>query len=140
GAWPDEFGRARAFHTLAEIDLREGNHTAAIDKLQSSLTLYQQLNGDGSKYDISIVGIYAAFGKVYPEMGDYARGLLYLNKALDLARATSERDTIANVLNSIGYLYMEQEDYAQAKENFDRSLKIYLSENNQSEAAKVFLN
>jgi CHAT domain-containing protein len=140
GAWPDDFGRARALHTLAEIDLREGNHIEAIDKLQSSLKLYQQLNGSGSKYDISIVGIYAALGKVYPEMGDYARGLLYLNKALDLAKALSEHDTIANVLNSIGYLYMEQEDYAQAKENFDRSLKVYQAENNQIEAAKVWLN
>ncbi len=140
GAWPDDFGRARSLHTLAEIDLREGNHSQAIEKLQTALKLYQQLNGSGSKYDISIAGIYAAFGKVYPEIGDYAKGLFYLNKALTLVKAASDQDTTANILNSIGYLYMEQEDYAQAKEHFEQSLKIYLTGNNQIEAAKLYLN
>jgi len=140
GAWPDDFGRARALHTLAEIDLREGNHVDAIDKLQSSLKLYEQLNDGGSKYDVSVAGVYAALGKVYPETGDYSRGLFYLNKALEIAKTQSDGDLTANLRNSIGYLYMEQEDYAQAKENFDRSLKIYLADNNLVEAAKVFLN
>jgi CHAT domain-containing protein/Tfp pilus assembly protein PilF len=137
-AGPEDFGRARALQTLAEIDLREGNHTEALDKLQKSLKLFQQLNGDGTHYDLSIAGVYAALGKVYPEMGDYGRALFYLNKALDLAKGS--RDTTANILNSIGYLYMEQEDYAQAKINFDRSLEIHLGEKNHVEAAKVYLN
>ena len=128
GAWPDDFGRARALHTLAEIDLRDGNHAEAIDKLKESLKLYEQLNRQGSTYDVSIAGVYAALGKVYPEIGDYAKGLFYLNKALTLVKAASDQDTTANILNSIGYLYMEQEDYAQAKEHFEQGLKIYLTE------------
>jgi CHAT domain-containing protein len=140
GAWPDDFGRARALHTLAEIDLRDGNHAEAIDKLQESLKLYEQLNGQGSTYNVSIAGVYAALGKVYPEIGDYAKGLLYLNKALGLVKATSDQDTTANILNSIGYLYMEQDDYAQAKQNFDESLKTYFAKKNQIEVAKVSLN
>ena len=140
GALPDDFGRARALHTLAEIDLRDGNHAEAIGKLQESLKLYEQLNGQGSSYNVSIAGAYAALGKVYPEIGDYAKGLLYLNKALALLKVTSHQDTSANVLNSIGYLYMEQDDYDQARENFNQSLKIYLAENNQVEAARVSLN
>jgi uncharacterized protein HemY len=35
---------------------------------------------------------------------------------------------------------MEQEDYAQAKEHFDRSLKIYFAVNNQIEASRLLLN
>lgn len=140
GTWPDDFGRARALHTLAEIDLRNGNHEAAIDKLEQSLGMYQALRANNSYYDFFIAGIFATLGKVYPETGDYARALFYLNKALDLARASSDRDTIANILNSIGYLYLEQEDYAQAKEHFDRSLKIYVANNNDIEASKVLLN
>ena len=40
GAWPDDFGRARALHTLAEIDLREGNHIEVLERvfLPHSLT------------------------------------------------------------------------------------------------------
>ncbi len=84
--------------------------------------------------------MYGALGKVYPELGDYASGLLYLNKALRLAEDLTDGDTTANILNSIGYLYMEQEDYDQAQVNFQRSLKIYLAEDNQIEAAKLHLN
>ena len=140
GSWPDDFGRARALNTLAEIDLRNSNHEDAIEKLQRSLSLYQELNGQGSNYNFYIAGVYAALGKVYPEIGEYSRALLYLNKALDFDRVAGDQDSIALDLNSIGYLYMEQEDYAQAKEHFDRSLKIYLAEKNQIEASKVLLN
>jgi len=140
GFWPDDFGRARALHTLGEIDLRNSDHEDAIAKLQTSLGLYQELNGKGSNYNFYIASVYAALGKVYPESGEYTRALFYLNKALDIARASYDQDSIALILNSIGYLYMEQEDYAQAKEHFDRSLKIYLAVNNQVEASKVFLN
>lgn len=140
GAWPDDFGRARALHTLGEIDLRNSDHEDGIEKLQRSLVLYQELSGRGSDFNFYIASVYAALGKVYPETGEYSRALHYLNKALDLARGSYDKDSIALILNSIGYLYMEQEDYAQAKEHFDRSLKIYLAEKNQIEASKVLLN
>src|SRR5262249_46230303 len=42
--------------------------------------------------------------------------------------------------NDIGVLYLEQEDYAQAKKSFDESLRIHLGSNNQREAASVLLN
>ena len=140
GAWPDEYGPARALQTLAEIDLRDGNHVEAIEKLESSLALYQQLNGAGSSYDMYIAGVYAAFGKVFPEMGDYQHALFYLNKALEVAKAHSDADTTGNFLNSLGFLYMEQEDYAQAGAQFDQSLKIYRLVKNQREEARVLLN
>lgn len=140
GSYPDDFGRARSLHTLAEIDLRDGDQENSIEKLERALALYQQLNGQGSHYNFYLAGVYAALGKVYPEIGEYARALLYLNKALSIATVSFDQDTIANILNSIGYLYMEQEDYAQAKEHFDRSLKIYLKQDNKVEASRVLLN
>jgi CHAT domain-containing protein len=140
GSYPDDFGRARALHTLAQLDLRNGSHEDAIEKLNKALILYQALNDQSSNYTYYLAGVYAALGKVYPEMGDYARALLNLNKALDIANASRDQDTIANILNSIGYLYLEQEDYTQAKEHFDRSLKVYLVAKNPVEASRVLLN
>ncbi|CAN5882533.1 CHAT domain-containing protein [soil metagenome] len=140
GAWPDEFGQATALQTLAEIDLRDGLHTEAIAKLQRSLEMYTQLNGAGSSYDRDIAGVYAALGRVYPEMGNYAHALLYLNKALAIVKRLSDQNMLASLLNSFGYLYMEQEDYAQAKAQFERSLKIHRALNNAREEARVTLN
>ena len=139
-SWPDEFGVARGLHTLAEIDLRDGDHDAAIEKLERASALYQQLSGGGSDYSFYVAAVYSSLGKVYPEVGDYAKGLYYLNKALNIARVSFDPDTLANILNGIGYLYLEQEDYTQAKEHFDRSLKVYLVAKNQVEASRVLLN
>jgi CHAT domain-containing protein len=139
-SYPDNFGRARALQTLGEVDLHFGDHEGAIAKLEQALGLYQKLDGPGSNYTYYIAAVYAALGRVYPEIGEYARALFYLDQALDLAKVSSNQNSIALILNSIGYLYLEQEDYAQAKEHFDRSLKIYLLTKNQVEASRVLLN
>lgn len=138
--WPDEFGRARALQTLGEIDSPDGSHEQSIQKLKESLTVYQRLGSGNSTYDFYIAGVYAALGHAYPEIGDFARALLYLDKAIEMAKTQSEPNTLASLRNDLGCLYLEQEDYPQAKAQFDQSLKIYGSENNRREEARVLLN
>jgi tetratricopeptide (TPR) repeat protein len=140
GAFPDEFGKARALLTLGDLDTHEGNYDQAIEKLQKSLALYQRLNGSSSSYDLYIAGVYGALGRAYPEIGDSTTGLLSLNKALDIADHHSDKRLTASLRNDIGYLYLEQEDYAQASAQFGESLKIYEAENNQRERGRVLLN
>jgi CHAT domain-containing protein/Tfp pilus assembly protein PilF len=138
GLWPDEYGVAGALATLGELAMREGDFAQAIEELQRSLALYQALNNGGSDYDYYLVEVYAALGRVYTTAGDHGRALLFLDKAL--AKTPSSSTQAASLLNSIGYLYMEQEDYSQARAHFDRSLKIYRADNNQREIARVLLN
>lgn len=140
GAWPDEYGVAGALTTLAELNLRQGDHTQALDQLQKSLALYQQLNAGGSTYDIFIADDYAGLGRVYTASGDYARALLNLNKSLEMMKKLSNPDRTASLLNMLGYLYMEQEDYDQAVAHYNQSLQIYTAQKNQTEAARVLLN
>jgi len=140
GAWPDDYGRARALQTLADVNLQDGNDAEAIQKLAASLALYEQLNGKGSDYNYYIAGDLMALGRVYSEVGDYAKALPYFDKALEIVKSLSDSDMTASLLNSIGVLYTEQEDYSQAKEHYNRTLQIYLTENNQREAARVLLN
>lgn len=140
GAWPDDYGRARALQTLADVSLRNGDDTDAIQKLAASLALYEQLNGKGSDYNYYIAGDLMALGRVYTEASDNVRALFYLNKAVEIVRTLNDKDMMASLRNSIGVLYTEQEDYAQAKAQFDQSLKIYSGENNQRETARVLLN
>jgi CHAT domain-containing protein/tetratricopeptide (TPR) repeat protein len=137
---PDDYGRARALQTLADINLRDGDHAQAIEKLQMSLALYQQLNRGDSSYNFYIAGDLMALGRVYTEASDNVRALFYLNKAVEIVRTLNDKDMMASLRNSIGVLYTEQEDYAQAKAQFDQSLRIYSGENNQRETARVLLN
>lgn len=66
--------------------------------------------------------------------------VLIFNKALAISRKLTNPEQVASLLNSIGFLYMEQEDYAQARAKFDESLKIYRSAKNQREESRVLLN
>lgn len=140
GAWPDGYGVAGAFSTLAELSLREGDDAQAVEYLQKSLALYQQLNAGGSSYDIYIADDYAGLGRVYTTAGDYSSGLLNLNKSLEILKKLSDPDRVAGVLNSLGFLYMEQEDYEQAATHYNQSLQTFLTEQNRMEAARVLLN
>jgi len=140
GAFPDDFGRARALYTLGDLDTNDGNYEQAVEKLQNSLALYRRLNGSGSSYDLNIAGVYGALGRAYPEMGDSTSGLVCLNKALDIAERHSDNRLIASLRNDIGYLYLEQEDYAQASAQFSESLKTYEAQNNQRERGRLLLN
>src|SRR5438874_4322612 len=140
GAYPDDFGKARALLTLGDLDTDEGNYEQALEKLQNSLSLYQRLSGSSSSYDLYIAGVYGALGRAYPEIGDSTTGLLCLNKALDIAGHRSDNKLTASLRNDIGYLYLEQEDYAQASAQFSESLKIYEAQNNQRERGRLLLN
>jgi CHAT domain-containing protein/uncharacterized protein HemY len=141
GAWPDDFGRARALETLAEIDSRNGEPENALKKLQISLSLFERMrSGRSTYYDFYISDIYSALGRIYPEIGDSARALFYFNKALLIARARSDVRMMAGIQNDIGFLYMEQEDYGQAKAQFEQSLKAYTIEKNLAGEAGLLLN
>ncbi|HEY6245441.1 MAG TPA: CHAT domain-containing protein, partial [Pyrinomonadaceae bacterium] len=140
GAWPDDFGRARAVQTLGEIALREGSHTYALEKLQEAVALYERLSGTTRTYDYYLASVYEALGRLYPELGDSRRALLYFNQALEIARKQSDQGLIAGLHNDIGYLYLDQEDYDQARAQFNESLRIYVSLKNQREEARELQN
>jgi CHAT domain-containing protein len=140
GTWPDEYGKATALATLADLNLRDGDYEQAVTRLKTSLALYQELNRGGLSFNSYIAGDLQALGRVYTASGDYTQALVYLNQALKIFKPLSDTTATANLLNSIGFLYVEQEDYAQAKKHFDESLQIYLSTKNQKEAARLRLN
>ena len=135
GAWPDAFGIAESLLTLGQLSARDGDIDQAIAQLTRGLDLLNELNSNHG-YNFYITEIYAALGRVYTSAGDHIKALQYLNSALKTATGAQ----IPNVLNSLGYLYMEQEDYAQANAQFEQSLKLYRSAKNQKEESRVLLN
>ncbi len=137
---PEEYTRATALATLADLHLRDGDHDHAIQKLRESLALHQKLSQRNSYYSPLIADDLQALGRVLTASGDYIQALAYLNQALNIVKNLSDPTRMANLLNSVAVLYSEQEDYAQAKKSFDASLQIYLSINKQREAAEVLLN
>src|SRR5207247_1372577 len=116
-----------------------GNQSEALQKLQESLSVYQQLSRESSYYDYYVAGAYGAIGKVYPDFGDYSQALSYLGKGLEIAKARSYNNLLLSFRNDIGVVYLEQEDYEQARAQFNEGLKICESEKNQKEQARLLL-
>ncbi len=140
GAWPDAYGVAGALSTLGELAMRDGKIDQAIERLQKSLALYEQLNRGNSHYDYYLVEGNAALGRVYTYAGDHVRALSFVIKALTIAKTLSQSEQVPSLLNSLGFLYLEQEAYDQATAYFSQSLQIYQATKNRKEAARVLLN
>ena len=136
---PIDYPRARSLHTLGQIDLSNGNHAEALNKLGQALVLLERLNGTGSSYNIPIADVLITVAKVYREMGEYARALSSLSKAHQASRSSEDQNTRANIMSSQASVFLEQEDYGAAQQYFDASLAIYRSQGNEREVARVLL-
>jgi CHAT domain-containing protein/uncharacterized protein HemY len=135
GVWPDAFGIAGSLRTHGELSLRDGDIDRAISDYQRALNLLNGLNRDRS-YDFYVCETYAGLGRVHTSAGEHVKALAALNSA----RQTATGEQIPKVLNSLGYLYMEQEDYAQADAQFRQTLKIYRDAKNQRGESRVLIN
>jgi CHAT domain-containing protein len=137
---PIEYARARSLHTLGQIDLSNGNHAEALNKLHEALAVLEQLNGSGSLYNIPIAEVLIAIANVHSEIGEYASALSSLSKAHQVSRSSRDQNTQARILSGQASVFLEQEDYAMAQRLFDASLAIYTSHRNAREEARVLLN
>src|SRR6185503_6916795 len=137
---PIEYARARSLHTLGQVDLSNGNHAEALNKLHEARALLEQLNGSGSLYNIPIAHVLITIADVHSEIGEYFHALSSLSKAHDVSRSSGDQNTRANILSGQASVFLEQEDYAMAQKFFNASLAIYRSQANAREEARVLLN
>ena len=140
GALPDQYGVAGALSTLGYISHRAGSYTQAIEYFQQSLALYQEIDGGRSKYGLNIADTLSALGGTYNLLGENTRALLFLHQALDAARKLPYQHLTASVLNNLGVLYLDQEDYDRAADYFGQCLHVYQAQRNRVEQARVLLN
>jgi len=138
--WPDDYGIAGASSLLGTLERREGKYEQALAHMKDATVIYQRLARDRLKVDYQIADALAETGRVYRDMGENATALTFFQQALQLAQKLPQPDLAAGILNSIGVLYLEQEDYDQAEPYLQRALQSYQRSDNQSEAAGVILN
>ena len=137
---PIEYARARSLHTLGEVDLSNGNHAEALNKLHEARTVLEQVKGSRSLYNIPIAHVLITIANVHSEIGEYVSALSSLSKAHQVSRSSGDQNTQASILSGQAFVFLEQEDYAIAQRFFDASLGIYRSQGNAREEARVLLN
>ncbi len=136
---PNEFGIAGALSTLGVLNQRDGNYSEAELQFEKAIRLYRALGDRHVDVDYYLADNLAALSRVHKAAGDHRRALLLLSQSLEIARGLPEEIQLASVLNSLGVLYLEQEDYTKAFDYFAQSLTIFNS-HAWPEVAMVLLN
>lgn len=135
GEFPDEVGITQALRTLGDLALSNGDSETALQKYLLSQFLLATLNPD-SRYDFCITETHLGLGRIYASLGDHFRVLTHLNLALKTARG----EEVPSAFASLGGMYLEQEDYAQARAQTQQALKIYRASKNLAGEATALLD
>lgn len=138
--WPDDYGVANAASLLGALERRAGKYEQAIAHLKDATERYQRLVRGGLKLSYQIADSLAETGRVYKDMGENATAISLFRQAFFVASWLPQRDLVAGILNSIGVLYLEQEDYEQAETHLQQALRSYQRSVNPTEAVNVLLN
>ena len=81
-------------------------------------------------------------GSVYTQQGNYALAIEFHNRALYICDSIEGGtfSAVAGNTNSLGHIYMHQEEYNKALIKFQKSLTLYREQKNKSGEANVLMN
>ncbi|OXA95013.1 tetratricopeptide repeat-containing sensor histidine kinase [Flavobacterium hercynium] len=118
----DEYNIARTFLNKASLQYNEG------DFFESEITVFKALSSlkKQKKVNELFYESYNLLGILYNEREEYAKALEFQTKALQVLEdqtIPAEFQYRATSLNNVGYVYMNMNDYKQAKDYFVKALK-----------------
>ncbi|PYT03136.1 MAG: hypothetical protein DMF60_19275, partial [Acidobacteria bacterium] len=134
------YGKAIAWSNLGYISSWEGDYRSAVDYLQGSLALFQEMVKAGQPYLTAVADRLIDLGQVYHALGNYTKSLNYYYRALTTIEAPNHPDTRQRVLTSLGILYLDQGDYPKANDFLEQSLKLASQLDNKKAVATVLNN
>jgi CHAT domain-containing protein/tetratricopeptide (TPR) repeat protein len=137
---PEQYGHAGAFSTLGSLSQRDGNYFGAIEYFKKSLSLYERIDGGTMEYGLYIADKLSLLGGVCNLVGENGVALSFLSRGLEMSRRLSYPHITAGILNNLGSLYFEQEDYERAANYFVESANIFRAGKNRLETARTSMN
>ncbi len=126
---------ANLFNTLGGISWQLGNVEQALDYVQQSLRLYQNMN-----YAWGMAQAYSNLGVLNAQLGNWTQTIEYWEKALALRAGTADVLGQATGLSNLGQLRLMMGKMEAAKENLEESLAIFRSLGDDWGTAQVMLN
>ncbi len=111
-------GCANCYNAMGIAYKNKGELRKSISYLKKAIRIEEEI---GSKnLSASLINL----GSTNQELGDFGEALLYLKKALSIAKADENEQRVAYSLNNLGTIYMDQGNYPLALEHFKKSLYI----------------
>ena len=115
--------------TLGELYEEMGEYSEAKNVLESSLQIIQK-NKNFSETHPVMGAIFKSLGDVYRELGDFQQAKILLERSLiifEKQHGSTHLDT-ADVLNSLGLLYLSSGELAKSEECMNECLEIFSRE------------
>ncbi len=132
----DTLPLAFAYSNIGVIYEEMKNPEKAIEYAQKAMRL-KILTGDTLKVASNLNNI----GVNYDELlHNPDSAIFYYQQALDIYYHYHKVDHYATVLNNLGRMYLEKDNYTKASENFDQSLHIFDSLGSDNDKAAVLRN
>jgi len=120
----DKLGMAVLYNNIGELFHIKANYLKALYFYLTSLKLEKELcNKKG------IADCYLNMGALFEENNIYDYALVFYNYALQYYDNSSDFYRIAQCYNNLGVLFTKTKSYYQAKDYFEKSLKIKLKNN-----------
>ncbi len=117
---------ARALLNLASTYAAEARFATALELYQRAQQLLDSLD---PRPAVETGAALMQVGALYGEMGQYARALRSLEKALAHYEKTGDRSGAASALHNMAYVHADLGEYATALDQFAQAAEIHKSEN-----------
>jgi tetratricopeptide (TPR) repeat protein len=119
--------KSGALYTLVWIDMELAASYAFMGEMQKALSMVEDIVALDKRTKNTSHLSYAvwALGQVYCWLGEWDKSLQCLMEARDMANEIGEYQSSGNVTQSLGELFMEMEDYAEAEKYLNESNSIW---------------
>jgi len=109
-------GQSRALNLLAGLFFRQNDYRNSLRVLMDAITIVKRLN-DHAKLAFMMGNI----GRIYTFMGDFERACKHLQINIDMSEELGQTIEVARASLSLGYVRLQQADYAAAEKSFERA-------------------
>jgi tetratricopeptide (TPR) repeat protein len=92
--------------------MEKGDFERAIEKLQESMKIFEELHKDFGHNETYLVWNYDLLGKAYQKKCDNKKALLYMNKAIKLAKESHIQGNICSAYKYMGDFYFDWENFS----------------------------
>ena len=123
---------ANAYFSTGQLSLFENQFLSAIDTMSISFELYQQL-GYWNTANINIISLASA----YRRLGDNKKALYYYNIVEKYFTDSNQPNLLAIVQQSLAYIKLDNGDYQESLDYFEKIYAIAVNAGNELYAAEM---
>ena len=122
-----KFRNSLSVHQRADLVLEEARLLLKEENRQTALAYYKQLQEEAEEKWVEAhkAEIFYGLGECYLALAEFQEASRSFDNALTLERDRNNREKIADILSTLGYISRRQGEFDQAQKHYQESISIY---------------